>query len=143
MNNCNKNVLNTFTSTTANVLTSSPINFLQNDVLSGCVIKYVEGTPTIAIKTPGIYLINFSAVGYASGGTGVVTVTMQNRGVNVPSALSTVGTSAAAAQGTFNFSKVIKVLPSCCNIDNTANLTFINSGVPATFTSANVNIIKL
>ena len=51
--------------------------------------------------------------------------------------------SAAATQGTFTFSKVIKVRPSYCNIDNTANLTFINGGVPATFTSANASVIKL
>lgn len=146
MNNkccCNKNVLNTSTSVSTEVITSAPINFLQNEVKSGCDIKHAEGTPVITIKTPGIYLINFTAIGYATGGTGVVTVNLQNNGINVPSAEATVDASAAAIQGTFTFSKVIKVRPSCCNVDNTANLTFINSGVPATFASANVSVIKL
>ena len=146
MNNkcyCNKNVLNTSTSVSTEVITSAPINFLQNEVKSGYDIKHVEGTPVITIKTPGIYLINFTAIGYATGGTGVVTVNLQNNGINIPSAEATVDASAAATQGTFTFSKVIKVRPSCCNVDNTANLTFINSGVPATFASANVSVIKL
>ena len=73
----------------------------------------------------------------------IVMSMVQNNGINVPSAEATVDASAAATQGTFTFSKVIKVRPSCCNVDNTANLTFINSGVPATFASANVSVIKL
>lgn len=43
----------------------------------------------------------------------------------------------------FAFATIIKVPPSCCAVDNTANLTLVNTGVAAIFTNVNINITKL
>lgn len=42
-----------------------------------------------------------------------------------------------------SFTKVIRVNPSCCAVNNQANLTFVNTGLGAIYTNANVVITKL
>lgn len=42
-----------------------------------------------------------------------------------------------------SFSTIIQVKPSCCAVDNNVNLTFVNTGIPTTFSNINVAITKL
>lgn len=142
-NCCNKNVLDTYNTSTLAVDVGSALSLQQNDVKVGNSICHAAGTTTITINCPGLYLVNFSAEGYATGGTGAIQVNLQNNGTNINGASSILGTSSSTNIGSLFFSKVIEVSPSCCAVNNTANLTFVNTDTAATYTSVNVNVIKL
>jgi hypothetical protein len=70
-------------------------------------------------------------------------VVLQNNGVAVPGAIATFTTTVADDATNLAFSTIIRVPPSCCAVDNTANLTLVNTGVAATYTNVNINITKL
>ena len=61
----------------------------------------------------------------------------------VPGATATITPAAIGNTMNFAFTTIIKVPPSCCAVDNTANLTLVNTGVAAIFTNVNINITKL
>ena len=138
-----KNVLDTYTLTDSTVSTNGLLPLEQNYLLTGCAISHSPGSTTITLNEPGIYLINFDAEGSTAGGTGGFTVELYKNGVAVPGATSTSGSTSTTDVETIGFSKIIQVKPSCCAIDNTANLTFVNTGESSIYTTISVNVIKL
>lgn len=140
---CCKSVLDTYTLTDTAVAANGLLPLEQNQLLIGCAITHTPGSTTIILNEPGLYLVNFDADGYATGETGSFTVQLYNNGVAVPSAVSTSSSTSSTDAETIGFSTIIQVKPSCCAIDNTANLTFVNTGVASTYTTINVNVIKL
>lgn len=142
-NCCNKNVLDTYNIETVSVNQNAALPLQRNYVKVGNSIQHTPDSSIITIPCPGLYLINFSADGYSTAGTGAIQVSLQNNGDNVPGANAINGSSSETNAESLAFSKVIEIAPSCCAVSNIANLTFVNTGVPATFTSINVNIVKL
>lgn len=117
------------------------LNFDTTRVLTGCTVKHADGTPTFTLTKPGYYFVTFDGV-VTSDAAGTVTVELLNGADPVPGAIAS---TALVADGiaTLNFSTIVRVLPSCPAIDNTTKLSVLNSGIGATFTSANINITKL
>lgn len=142
MSKC-KSVLDTYTLTDVTVATNGLLPLEQNYLLAGCAIVHFPGSTTITLQEPGLYLVNFDAEGSTAGGTGGFTTQLYNNGVAVPGATSTSGATSTTDIETIGFSKVIQVKPSCCAIDNTANLTFVNTGADSIYTSITVNVVKL
>lgn len=140
---CCKSVLDTYTLTDTAVAANGLLPLEQNQLLIGCAITHTPGSTTIILNEPGLYLVNFDADGYVTGETGSFIVQLYNNGVAVPSAVSTSSSTSSTDAETIGFSTIIQVKPSCCAIDNTANLTFVNTGVASTYTTINVNVIKL
>lgn len=143
MNMCCKSVLDAYTLTDTEVAVNGLLPLEQNQLLTGCAITHIPGSTSIILNEPGLYLINFDADGYATGGTGSFTVQLYNNSIAVPSAVSTSSSTSSTDAETIGFSTIIQVKPSCCAIDNTANLTFVNTGVASTYTTINANVIKL
>ena len=123
------------------VAADGTLNFDTTRVLTGCTVKHADGTPTFTLTRPGYYFVTFDGV-VTSDATGTVTVELLNGADSVPGAIAS---TALVADGiaTLNFSTIVRVLPSCPAIDNTTKLSVLNSGIGATFTSANINITKL
>lgn len=142
MSKC-KSVLDTYTLTDVTVATNGLLPLEQNYLLTGCAIVHSPGSTTITLQEPGLYLVNFDAEGSTAGGTGGFTAQLHNNGVAVPGATSTSGATSTTDIETIGFSKVIQVKPSCCAIDNTANLTFVSTGADSIYTSITVNVVKL
>lgn len=142
MSKC-KSVLDTYTLTDVTVATNGLLPLEQNYLLTGCAIVHSPGSTTITLQEPGLYLVNFDAEGSTAGGTGGFTAQLYNNGVVVPGATSTSGATSTTDIETIGFSKVIQVKPSCCAIDNTANLTFVSTGADSIYTSITVNVVKL
>lgn len=138
-----KSVLDTYTLTDSTVGANGILPLEQNYLLTGCAITHIPGANTITLGEPGCYLINFNAEGSTSGGTGAFTTELFLNGVAVPGAEATSGSTSTGNVETLSFSKLIQVKPSCCAIDNTANLTFVNTGVASIYTTINVNVVKL
>ena len=116
------------------------LTFTTDRILTGCTIT--RNGPTFQLNKPGYYYVTFNTDA-SSATVDAITVELQNNGIAVPGAPAT--TTPAVANDVMNlaFATIIKVPPSCCAIDNTANLTLVNTGVAATFTNVNVNITKL
>ena len=134
-------MISTYSSISQAVAVDGTLNFDTTRVLTGCTVKHADGTPTFTLTRPGYYFVTFDGVVTADA-AGTVTVELLNGADPVPGAIAS---TALAADGiaTLNFSTIVRVLPSCPAIDNTTKLSVLNSGIGATFTSANINITKL
>lgn len=95
---------------------------------------------TIRIKKPGKYLVTFQAL-LGSADT-LETIQMYNNGSKVIDAVATTYGSAVADPEATCFTTIVEVLPSCCSVDNTANLTF-NAETAFTLYKANVVVTRL
>jgi len=138
-------MINSYTNTTLAVLTNEALNFNINSVKTGCTVTHSPSSTTFSLNKPGFYFVTFNGVGAATGATvGNIVVQLQQNGVNVPGALASVeSTTALTDVKNLSFSTIIQVKPSCCAVDNNVNLTFVNTGIPTTFSNINVVITKL
>ena len=134
-------MISSYNITTQNVATDETLTFTTDRILTGCTAT--RNGSTFQLNKPGYYYVTFNASGAATSEVGDIVVALVNNGVAVPSATATVSPTVINSTRNFAFSTIIKVPPSCCAINNTANLTIVNTGVAATFTNANINITKL
>ena len=116
------------------------IDFDTNSVLTGCAITHAAGSNSITLAKPGLYFATFNG-DLSPTAAGDVTMQLIGNTVNIPGAEATV-TGAAGDTYTANFSKVIRVLPSCCAVDNTTVLQ-VQVSAAATISNANINVVKL
>ena len=75
--------------------------------------------------------------------TGLLQTQLQVNGNLVPGARSSTILATADNIEALSFSTIIRVLNSCNWIDNTANISVINTGLASTFTNAEINVIRL
>lgn len=138
-------MINSYTNTTLAALTNEALNFNINSVKTGCTVTHSPSSTTFSLNKPGFYFVTFNGVGAATGATvGNIVVQLQQNGVNVPGALASAeSTTALTDVKNLSFSTIIQVKPSCCAVDNNVNLTFVNTGIPTTFSNINVVITKL
>lgn len=137
-------MVNSYTNTSLAVITNEAITFNNNSVQTGCTVTHLAGSATFALNKSGFYFVTFNGVAAATEAVGDITVQLQQNGVNVPGALTTVASTAALTDiESLSFSTIIQVKPSCYAVDNNVNLTLVNTGVPATFSNVNIVITKL
>ena len=134
-------MINSYTSTSQTILTNALINFNINAVKTGCTVTHAEGTPTFSLNRPGLYYVAFNADALPTAAGDLVAQLRSNNEL-VPGAIATTTGTTTSTANLF-FSRVIQVKPSCCSIDNSVNLSVINSGVGATYSNANIVITKL
>ena len=133
-------MISSYNITTQLVAVDGLLTFTTDRILTGCTVT--RNGQTFQLNKPGYYYVTFNADTSAAT-VDAITVELQNNGIAVPGATAT--TTPAVANDVMNlaFATIIKVPPSCCAIDNTANLTLVNTGVATTFTNVNINITKL
>lgn len=134
-------MISSYTSTSQTFLTNALINFNINAVETGCTVTHAEGTPTFSLNRPGLYYVAFNADALPTA-AGDLVVQLRSNNELVPGAIATT-TGTTTSTESLSFSRIIQVKPSCCSIDNSVNLTVINSGVGATYSNANIVITKL
>ena len=137
-----KSSVNAYTQAGQTVVTGSPVTFV-NGTRTGCSINFTAGTTSIRLAKPGLYQVQFSAYGAESGTAGNITVQMYRNGVAVPGAVSSANSTTVTDVKAIGFSSVVRVLPSCAAIDNDVTLTFVNTGVGATFGNVQATVIKM
>ena len=133
-------MISSYNITTQNVAVDGLLTFTTDRILTGCTV--IRNGPTFQLNKPGYYYVTFNADGSAIS-VADVTIELQNNGIAVPGATATITPAAVGNTMNFAFATIIKVPPSCCAVDNTANLTLVNTGVAAIFTNVNINITKL
>lgn len=135
-------MINAYNSTTQTVDVGAAYVFDTNRIVTGCTVGHVPGTTTFTLNKPGYYYVSFNTT-FTTEATGNVTVELQNGGVAVPGAIGTETITTAGDAKSIAFTTIVKVLPSCCAIDNTANLTFVVDGTAIDASTAAVQITKL
>jgi hypothetical protein len=135
-------MISAYTLTDQVVAVDGLLDFDTNRIATGCTVKHVDGTPAFTLTKPGYYYITFNGT-ITNTAAGIVTVELLNGGVAVPGAEASVTTAATTDERSFSFATIVRVLPSCCAIDNTTTLTVANTGIAATYSVANINITKL
>jgi hypothetical protein len=135
-------MISAYTLTNQLVAIDGLLDFDTNRVLTGCTVKHTDGTPSFILTKPGYYYVTFNGT-ITDTAAGIVTVQLLNGGVAVPGAEASITTAATTDERSFSFTTIIRVLPSCCAIDNTTTLTVANTGIAATYSVANINITKL
>lgn len=136
-------MINSYTSTMQAVSINIPLNFNTNKIKTGHTVTHSEGTPTFSLNKPGFYFVTLNATGSTTTTTGNITLQMFQNGVAVPGATATETSTAITDINSMSFSTIVQVRPSCCAVDNQTSLTFVNTGVAATYTNASVTITKL
>ena len=134
-------MISSYNNTTQEVVVNGVLSFSTDRILTGCTAT--RNGQTFQLNKPGYYYITFNADGAATTTPGDIVVVLQNNGISVPGAIATYTATAADDATNLAFATIIKVPPSCCAVDNTVNLTLVNTGVAATFTNVNINITKL
>ena len=134
-------MLSSYNNTSQEVAINGLLTFTTDRILTGCTAT--RNGQTFQLNKPGYYYVTFNADGAATTAVGDIVVVLQDNGVAVPGAIATFTTTVADDATNLAFSTIIRVPPSCCAVDNTANLTLVNTGVAATFTNVNINITKL
>lgn len=135
-------MISAYTLTNQLVAIDGLLDFDTNRVLTGCTVRHADGTPSFTLTKPGYYYVTFNGT-ITNTAAGVVTVQLLNGGVAVPGAEASITNAAVTDERSFSFVTIVRVLPSCCAIDNTTTLTVANTGIAATYSVANINITKL
>ena len=135
-------MINAYSLTNQEVAIDGLLDFDTNRVLTGCTVKHVDGTPSFVLTKPGYYYVTFNGT-ITDTTAGIVTAQLLNGGVAVPGAEASATVAATTDEHSLAFATIIRVLPSCCAIDNTTTLTIANTGLAATYSVANINITKL
>ncbi len=137
-------MIKSYTTTSQVVDAGATIPFAINAIQTGCTATHSAGSATFVLRKPGFYFVTFDGTGAISGATaGDVTVALYNNGTAVAGATATTNSASTTDTRSLSFTTLIQVKPSCCAIDNIANLTFNNTGLAATFTNVNVVITKI
>ena len=135
-------MINSYNSVAQAVDSGAAYVFDTNRIVTGCTVGHTAGTATFTLNKPGYYYVTFNTT-VTTETTGNVTVELQNDGVAVPGANGTETVTTAGDTKSITFATIVRVLPSCCMVDNTAKLTFVATGIALNATAANVNITKL
>ena len=135
-------MINSYSLISQAVAADGILNFDTTRILTGCTVKHADGTPTFTLTKPGYYYVTFNGT-ITDTAAGIVTVQLLNGGVAVPGAEASITNTATTDERSFSFTTIVRVLPSCCAIDNTTTLTVANTGIAATYSVANINITKL
>ena len=137
-------MVNSYTNTSQTISTNGTIDFNNNSIRNNCVTNHSAGTSTFTLKKSGYYYVTFNGTGATNAATaGTVAVQLQNNGVAVPGATSSATSASTTDLVAISFNTIIRVLPCCSAIDNTTNLTFVNTGEEAVFSNVNVTIRKI
>ena len=134
-------MISSYNNSSQEVAINGLLTFSTDRILTGCTAT--RNGQTFQLNKPGYYYVTFNADGAATTAVGDIVVVLQNNGVAVPGAIATFTTTVADDATNLAFSTIIRVPPSCCAVDNTANLTLVNTGVATTYTNVNINITKL
>lgn len=138
-------MLFTYTNTSQTVVANASLVFNNNSIKTGNTVTHSPNTNSISLNCPGIYMVSFNSDAVESGTAGNITVQLYGNNVLIPGAESTSFSGTTTSIVNPSFTTLVRVTPNCCA--NNGNvpyvLTFVNTGVGATFTNAAVTVTKV
>lgn len=127
------------------VTTGTAIPLNTQTIKKGCTAERT-GTTSIQLNKCGVYMVSFDGSSSITGTTaGNIVVQMMKNGVLQPQAISTNNSTSSTDVESLSFVTLVQVSESntcdCCSSPTV--LTFVNTGVGATYTQANVCVTKI
>ena len=135
-------MISSYNSIPQTVAENGLLTFDTNRIVTGCTVEHTAGSTTFKLSKPGYYYVTFNAV-VTGAAAATIQAQLQNETVVVPGAVAAATITDAAQVTNLSFATIVKVLPSCCAIDNTIKLSIINNADEGTYNVANLNITKL
>ena len=136
-------MLNAYTNTSQSISAGNPIPFNTNRYRTCKCISHSAGSSSITLNCPGYYIVSFSGTATATtSGTEPIIVQLANNGTAVPAGNAS-ALSAANTPVSLSFTTAVKVLASCCAVDNTTVLSVLNNGIAADFTNVEIVVKKV
>jgi hypothetical protein len=125
--------------------TGSDIVFDTNRVATSCTARHIAGTSVVTLNRPGYYFVGFNTIATATEATETNPITVQlfNNGDEILGATASGLSVTNTTDINLSFQTIIKIMPSCCAMNNTGNLTFRTTGADATFTTPNVVVFYI
>lgn len=124
------------------VNTALPLN--NTSIVKGCTATKSD-VSTIALNKCGVYLVSFDATAATSATAGNVSVQLSKDGVIQPQAITSTASTGTTDIESLSFVTLVQVSENntcdCCT--SPVIIRFINTGVAATFTQANVVVTKI
>lgn len=122
------------------VLQGATINFTKN-LSIGCT--YTDSS--ITLRKPGLYRVSCNASGATTGTDAAnVTIALERNGEEVGKVQSSATSSSSTAYVDVSLEAIVKVDATCCPLnDNSATLTFVNTGAAATFSNMTVTVTRI
>lgn len=137
---CNqKSALTTVATAAQTVAANGYVNFTSNNLLTGVAIAHTAGSNSVRLLR-GLYLVTLNA-DISPTAAGDIGLTLIRDGVAVPGAEATV-TGAVGDTYNVGFSTLVRVLPSCCVIDNNATLQ-VQATAAGTVDNVSLSVVKL
>lgn len=78
-----------------------------------------------------------------TSGTDPIIVQLANNGTAVPAGNASALSASANTPVSLSFTTAVKVLASCCAVDNTTVLSVLNNGIAADFTNVEIVVKKV
>lgn len=128
---------------TVNANTAIPFNSVS--IQKGCTATKSD-TSTIQLNKCGVYMIEFDASASASGtATGNIIVQMSKDNVLQAQALTEANSTATTDIESMSFTTLVQVSEnnSCKCCASPTVISFMNTGIEATFVQANVTVTKI
>lgn len=138
-----KSLLNAYSNATQTVNANGKVTFDSVNVSNGCSIDFDAGTSTATLQKPGVYMVTVDASVSDNGTQGTIGLQINRNGTGINGATSKTTTTASANLYPLSVTTLVKVLPSCCAIDNTTTVSVSNIGLGAIYSNVNLTIIKL
>lgn len=137
---CNqKSALTTVATAAQTVAANGFVNFPTNNLLTGVAIGHATGATTVNLLR-GLYLVTLNA-DVTPTSAGDIGLRLIRNGVAVPGAEATV-TGATGDTYNVSFATLIRVLPSCCVINNNSMLQ-VQATAAGTITNASLSVVKM
>lgn len=134
-------MLDTYTSTPQTISANAPLNFDVVRINTCPAIQHLAGSPTVTLRAPGYYFVSFNGVASATAAaTDPVVVQLTKNNETVPGGTTSSLSAATDTPVSLSFTTIVKVLPSCCSVDNTTSLQLVNSGIEALYSNAELVI---
>lgn len=143
MNNDCKGIFDAYTNTDQTITTGSPLVFNINRARAGRAITHPAGSSVFSLNCPGLYKVNFNGDAAESGTAGDIMIQLFVNGVLQPGAEATEDSTATTDIVNMAFGTTVCVTPACFSCGNSVSLTFVDTGVGAVFSNAEVVIEKI
>ena len=138
-------MLDIVSSASQTLTTGSDITFDTNRIATSCTARHVAGTSVVTLNRPGYYFVGFNTIVTATEATETNPITVQlfNNGDEILGATASALSATNTTDINLSFQTIVKIMPSCCAVNNTGNLTFRTTGADATFTTPNVVVFYI
>lgn len=137
-------MINSYSVTSQVLLPNEVVVFTIDKIKTGCGVTHSEGSASFSLSKPGIYAVTFNGTAATNGAAaGDIIIQLQENGTNVIGALSTATSSSTTDLVPLSFTTLIRVRPSCCAVSNASTLTFVNTGVEATYSNVSTVITRI